>query len=158
MNSSNRILVGFGVGIALLVVITLVLVLAMGQQSSPRLPADTPEGTVQSYLLALKDGDYIAARTFLLIPDTGNNRPGYPLIPPYPVPYRSNNPSPWKANLGQTNVTGDQATVEVTVDNFSGPSGPFDNPVRTMSIIFSLEKGPGGRWLITQPLDAYWLY
>lgn len=151
MTPSNRLLVGFGAGITLLVLVTIGLALTLGRQSAPLLPPDTPEGTVQRYLLALKEEDYALAESFLLITDSGKP-PGFP-------PYRSpTSPPAWKANLGKTSVAGDHALVEVIVDVFHGLNGPFDNPVRTVNIVFSLERQPEGEWLISSPLDTYWLY
>ncbi|MBI2858283.1 MAG: hypothetical protein HYX90_04320 [Chloroflexi bacterium] len=157
--SSNRLLAGFGIGIAILVLVTVVIVLFQAGKSSPLLPADTPEGTVQRYLLALKEGDYTAARTYLLYPDPKTAPPGYPEYPrPYPPPIsRPDNAPGWKATLGRTTVNGDQANIEVIVDVFRGRGGPFDNPVQTSRVIFTLQK-QDGVWKITSPLDAYWIY
>ncbi len=72
------------------------------------------------------------------------------------VPTYRDNSSAWKATLGKSTVKGDEATVEVLVDTFRPGGGPFDNPVYTTTVQFSLKK-KGDIWRITSPLYVYWL-
>lgn len=65
MKTSSRMLIGFGSAIAVLIIVTVVLVLTLGQGSSATLPGDTPQGTIQRYLLAVQNKDYAEAYNFL---------------------------------------------------------------------------------------------
>ncbi|MDP2919952.1 MAG: hypothetical protein Q8O43_07025 [Dehalococcoidia bacterium] len=154
MKASNRFLLGFGIAIALLVVVTLVLVLTAKNDISMR-PENTPEGTVQRFLLAVQDKDYPKAFSYLRIVE--NNRTlSYDdwvisVRPPSQSLQRA-----WKATLGEIRVTGNKATVEVMMDIFR-PGGPFENPVDVQTILFQLEKTDEA-WFITQRPSLFWLY
>jgi len=155
MKSSNRWLYYFGAAIGLLVIVTIVLALTIGSPSQENLlSADTPEGTVQHFLLAVKDGDYQAAESYLAPPEDPNVRPELDLLKNR-VTSAGEEPG-WRASLGDTNVTGEEATVDVTVDVFR-PRGPFENSVDTYQITFFLTSASGD-WKITSPLNIWWLY
>lgn len=155
MNTSRRWLVIFGAAIGILVVVTIALVLLNRGGEVALQPEDTPQGTVQRYLVAIKDKDYRTAYSYLSI-----NPSGKPLT--YDdwvrsVPFSStSNQSVWKASLGKTTVTAQEAMVEIVVDVFR-PGGPFEDPLRTQNIIFQLSK-VDGKWLITSPNYIYWIY
>ena len=153
MRSSRRWLFTFGLAIGVLVIVTVVLVLTTASPADkPLLPEDTPEGTVQRFLLAVRDGDYLAAESYLAPPiddkityDLGRNRvAGF------------GEGSGWKATLGKSIVRDDEATVDVTVDVFR-PRGPFENSVRTYQVTFFLKK-EATSWNITSPINLWWLY
>ena len=153
MKSINRLPLAFGIAIGLLTMVAVVLVLATaGAEDGPLLPEDTPEGTVQRFLLALEDEDYLKAYGYLSPPTSED------------VPYesmrkrlaRSGEKLGWKATLGKSLVMDDEATVDVVVDVFS-PRGPFENPVRTHHITFFLKKTEAS-WTITSPVNLWWLY
>jgi len=118
----------------------------------PLLPEDTPEGTVQRFLLAVRDGDYLAAESYLS--PTIDDKIAYDLR-------RDRLAGPdegagWKATLGKSVVRDDEATVDVMVDVFR-PRGPFENSVSTYRITFFLKK-EGTSWRITSPVNLRWLY
>jgi hypothetical protein len=152
MKSSSRLLAIFGAAIGLLLLVTVVLVLAFsGKGTLPLLPQDTPEGTVQRYLLAVEDGDYLAAYNYLA--SSLNPKPPYEQWKsPFNVP--SDNPA-YKVTLGKINTGISEAAVEVIVEVFR-PGSPFENPVRTSQITFFL-KIEGSDWKITSPMDIWWL-
>jgi hypothetical protein len=160
MKTSSRTLVGFGIGIGVLVIVTIILVLTLGKSNPTMLPADSPEGVVQRYLVAIQEKNFPAAYAYLVPPTTSD--PNNPKIPPSmsyndwlaSAQYAAN--STWKANLGKVIVTGDTANVAVTIDTFR-PGGPFGNPVNTNNMTFFLKKA-GTSWLINSPTDLYWLY
>ena len=155
MKSSNRWLYYFGIAIGLLVVVTVVLALTVGSPSeSNLLSQDTPEGTVQRFLLAVKDGDYLAAESYLAPPDSENTRPEIDALKNR-ISTSGEDPG-WKASLGDTEITGNEATVGVTVDVFR-PRGPFENSVDTYQVTFFLTR-ESGEWKITSPLNIWWLY
>lgn len=153
MKSSRRWLVIFGLAIGVIIAVTVTLVLTTASPGDETLlPEDTPEGTVQQFLLAVRDGDYLAAESYLspsvedkidfdlrrsrvVVPDEGAS---------------------WRATLGKSVVKGDEATVEVTVDVFR-PRGPFENAVSTYRVTFFLNKEETS-WRIISPINLWWLY
>jgi hypothetical protein len=148
---SSRWLLAFGAAIGLLAIVAIVLVLIVGAREAPLLPENTPEGIVQRYFLALKDGDYVTAYNYLSPKATEK----------YPygqwVPFVSSEERPgFKVTLGKSAVTGNEATVDVVVNVFR-PGGPFENPVRTQYVTFFLKK-EGTSWKITSPWDVWWLF
>lgn len=153
MRSSRRWLLTFGLAIGILVIVTVALVLiTVSQEDKPLLPEDTPEGTVQRFLLAVRDEDYLAAESYLsptiddkIAYDLRRNRVAGP-----------GEESGWKATLGKSVVKDDEATVDVIVDVFR-PRGPFENSVRTYQVTFFLKK-EGTSWNITSPVNLWWLY
>ena len=155
MKSSNRWLIAFVAGVAVLVVATIVLVLS-GKPGATLLPANTPEGIVQRFLIAVQETNYEKAYTYLSLTDDKGGKITYDQwLATKPYPYGSS-PSSWKATLGQTTVTGERANVEVNVDVFR-PSGPFGNAVQTQQVLFQLTRS-GETWLITSPPYLYFIY
>jgi hypothetical protein len=161
VKSSNRVLIFFGIGIGILVMATVILVVAVGRGNPPLLSEDTPQGIVQRYLQAVQNKDYAGAYGYLApaqaAPDNSKPLPG----PPQPfdmwiMSARNTASFTWKASLGNTQVTGNIATVELIVEVFS-PSGPFGNPVHTNNVTVFLKRS-GSSWLITSPTDLYWVY
>jgi hypothetical protein len=154
MKSSARFLLGFGIAITVLIIVTVTLVLTM-KGSDALLPADTPQGVVQRFLIAVQDEEYEKAYGYLQVQENGKTlsfndwyQTSFPSL-------RTSQTS-WKATLGKTVVTGSTATVQVFVDVFR-PGGPFDNPVNTQDISFQLTK-VGDGWFITSRPVLYWLY
>ena len=151
--SSRRWLFTFGLAIGILVIVAVALALTMGSQGEePLLPEDTPEGTVQRFLLALRDEDYLAAESYLS--PTIDDKIAYDLRRDR-LTGRGEG-SGWKATLGKSAVRNDEATVDVTVNVFR-PRGPFENSVRTYRITFYLKKEVTS-WKITSPANLWWLY
>jgi hypothetical protein len=156
MKSSSRVLMWFGAGIAVLVILTVVLALSLGQKNAPLLDPNTPEGTVQRFLLAVQDKDYTTAYNYLVPPPTPEEK-GLPAGTfSYFTSSALNTTNSWKADLGKTTLLGTNATVEITLEVFAS-GGPFGGPIQTRSVIFSLTK-TGNEWQITSPTDLYWLY
>jgi hypothetical protein len=161
MRSSSRVLLGFGIAVAVLVIATIVLVFTLGQKNMPLLDENTPEGTVQRYLLAIQDREFTRAYGYIYIPSaptpTDVPKPVYPSTYDYWLISAENAANKtWKASLGRTTVSGNIATVAVTVEVFM-TRGLFENPVSTNNVVFSLQK-QGANWLITSPSDVYWVY
>jgi hypothetical protein len=160
MKTSSRALIGFGIIIAVLIIVAITLVLTLGKGNPPLLSENTPQGIVQRYLIAIQEKNYPAAYNYLAPPDTSdpNYVKGSPLSSfdnwVMTTQYAGN--STWKANLGKVTILGATANVEIIVDHFR-PEGPFGNPVNTNNLTFFL-KTVDSKWLITSPLDLYWLY
>jgi len=153
MKSSRRWLLAFGLTIGVLVIVTVALVLTTASPAdTPLLPEDTPEGTVQRFLLAIRDGDYLAADSYLS--PTIDDKIAYDLrLNRVAGPGEG---SGWRATLGKSVVRDDEATVDVMVDVFK-LRGPFENSVRTYRITFFLKKEVTS-WSITSPVNLWWLY
>lgn len=154
MKSSSRFLIGFGIVIAVIVGVAVALAIAGGNEPVKMLAPDSPEGTVQQFLLSVKNHDYLKA---------------YGLLAPQPEQVKgdyyqnwvrslqsSRETTSWKASILKSTVSDNVATVEVAVDVLR-PDGPMANPVTTNQVTFMLQQ-EGGKWLISQPADIWWLY
>lgn len=154
IRSSRRWLFGFGLAIVVLAIVTIVLVLTTGSPSDkPLLPQDTPEGTVQRFLLAIRDKDYLAAESYLA-PPASTDKTAYDLR--QNQMYGTGERPGWKTTLGKSTIRDNEATVDVTVSVFR-PGGPFENSVNTYQVTFFLKKVETS-WKITSPLNLWWLY
>jgi len=155
---SNRVLIIFGSAIAFLIIITVVLVFAFGQKNVTLYPENTPEGTVQHYLLEIQEKDYISAYSRLIPPSSTPDNPK-PVWSYDNFFFSAQHVSDlsWKVTLGKV-ISSNQnnASVEILVDIFRS-GGIFENPVHTNSITFFLRK-VDGVWKISSPSDLYWLY
>ena len=156
MKSAKRLLLGIGIAIAALAVIAVVLVFT--QKNVALLPEDTPQGTVQRFLIAIQDKDYPKAYNYLQITEK-DLKVSYDDWVRFDVPLMSSTSQPaWKATLGQTTIYGSNASVEVFVDTFRPNSnGPFGSSTYTQLILFQLTK-TGNSWLINTRPPLYWLY
>lgn len=156
MKSVKRLLLGIGIAIAALAVIAVVLVFT--QKNVTLLPEDTPQGTVQRFLIAVQDKDYPKAYGYLQITEN-NVKLTYDDWVRFDIPSMSStSQSAWKATLGQTTISGSNASVEVFVDTFRpNGNGPFGSSTYTQLIQFQLTKA-GNSWLITTRPPLYWLY
>ncbi len=155
MKSSRRLFIGFGIAIGVLVIVTIALVLSTRGGSVSLLPEDTPQGTVQRFLIVVQDRDFPKAYAYLKVEERGIILSYSDWVRNIPPAFQSS-PSAWKATLAATTVTGNQASVEVVVDVFR-PGGPFEDPVRSQTVSFQLTK-IGGTWFITTRPPLYWLY
>jgi hypothetical protein len=154
MKTSSRILLGFGIFIVLVVVVAVAFALIGGRETATLLPDTSPEGTVQRFLLAVKDQDFTKAYGYLSPQSEQLKMSPYDNWVRSMQSMRSN--SSWKASIVKSTVRDTDATVEVAVDVFR-PDGPLTNPVNTNRVTFLLQK-ENGKWMITSPVDLYWLY
>ena len=155
MGSSNRFLLIVGVLILVIVAAAVVVALVSSNQPVKMLPGNTPEGTVQRFLTAIKDQDYAAAEALVAPPpDTDKYNAFDQWVKSRQSSVSTN--SSWKAGIVKLTVKGDTASVAVAVDIFR-PGGPFSDPVSTQQFTFSLHRSGDG-WLIDQPVDLWWLY
>ncbi len=154
MNSSRRWLVLFAIVIGVLVIATVFLVLLTKGNKVTLLPEDSPQGTVQRYLVAIQENDYQKAFGYLSFSPTDK-------ITTYNdwlmmVGPQASSQAVWKATLGKITVNGNNATVEVTIDT-ARPGGLFGNSQYSQFIIFLLAK-TANAWFITSPTYIYWIY
>ena len=153
MKSSKGLLLLFAGAIALLALVTLLLVLIGGSKPVALLPDNSPEGTVQRYLLAIDSMDYQMAFSYISLPP--GDKTTYDIWQ-QSFSFQSDRPA-YKVTLGQSHVTGDEATVEVVVDVFRVNSGLFNNPVNSSRVDFLLTRS-NGVWRITSPTYVWWIY
>lgn len=151
MDSSRRWLIIFAIVIGVLVIATVSLVLFAKENQVTLLPENTPQGTVQRFLIAVQDKDYLKAYNYLSLDQTGKIITYNDWI--MRVSYVQ---STWKATLGKVTENGDNATVEVTIDIIS-PGGPFENSTYSQQLTFQLIK-ENGLWFIVSPTYLYWIY
>jgi hypothetical protein len=154
MDSSRRWLLIFAIVIGVLIISTVTLVLFTKGNKVTLLPEDSPQGTVQRYLIAIQEKDYQRAFSYLSFSPTDK-------ITTYNdwlmmVGPQTSSQAVWKATLGKITLNGNNATVEVTIDT-ARPGGLFGNSQTSQLIIFQLAK-TANPWLITSPTYIYWIY
>ena len=154
MKSSSRFLLVFGIIIVAIIGVAVALAVTGGNEPVKLLRENSPEGTVQRFLMAIKDHDYLKAYGFLAPQPELNKGDSYENW--VRSLQSSRDTSSWKAGILKSTVRDDNATVEVVVDVLR-PEGPIVNPVTTNQVTFMLQK-QDGRWLINQPADIWWLY
>jgi hypothetical protein len=153
MNSSSKWLIIFAGIIGTLALIAVVLVLVTGGKNVTLLAADTPQGTVQRYLIALEDGDYQRSYNYL-----SPNLPGTMSYDDW-LSQNTNRPASqtgWRATLGKTVQNGNYATVEVMIET-SYPGGMMSTSQSNLPVTFDLTE-TGDSWFITSPTYIYWIY
>jgi hypothetical protein len=153
MNSSSKWLIIFAGIIGTLALIAVVLVLVTGGKNVTLLAADTPQGTVQQYLIALEEGDYQRSYNYL-----SPNLPGTMSYDDW-LSQNTNRPAGqtgWRATLGKTVQNGNYATVEVMIET-SYPGGMMSSSQSNLPVTFDLSE-TGNSWLITSPTYIYWIY
>jgi hypothetical protein len=153
MKSSNKWLLGFGTALGILVILAVILVLSMpGSGEIELLPEDTPEGTVQRYIFAIKNRNYEEAYGYLsasAIADEGR----YDSFEEWSRTFLNReNVDPWRAIIGNAEYIDGKAYVTVTIEFFD-PEGLFSDPVRAWYYPFTLEQ-EGAVWKITSPLNV----
>jgi|WetSurMetagenome_2_1015567.scaffolds.fasta_scaffold917275_1 hypothetical protein len=154
MKNSSRFLLGFGIFIVVVVAVAVIIALVGGNEQVKLLPEDSPEGTVQQFLMAVKAQDYPKAYGYLHPQSDQLKENSYDNWIRSAQSYRDS--STWKASIVKSTVRENDATVEVKVDVFR-PEGPLANPVNTNRITFLLQK-ENAKWMINSPVDMYWLY
>lgn len=118
-----------------LVVIVVALIAVFARSAPAQYDADTPEGVVQRYSQAVIDGDFDAARAYL-VPEVADE-----------CEHISPDGSDRRVTLLETTERDDTARVEVLVATVYG-SGPFGTSEYENEGVFDLEKA-GGDWLIS---------
>lgn len=150
MSSSRRWLLISSILLGILVIITVSLVLINRNGKVTLLAEDIPQGVVQRFLLAVKDGDLQKAYNYLNLSKSGK-------ITSYDEWYRSlylssrSSQSAWKATLEKTTQNDYSATVNVTFDIF------YTDNVNSYKRTFILTK-INGTWFITTLPSLYWIY
>ena len=154
MKTSSRFLLGFGIFILVIVAAAVTIALVGGNEQIKLLPENSPEGTVQRFLTAVKDQDYTKAYGYLHLTSDQLKYNSYDNW--IQSTQSSRNASSWKASIVKSTVRENDATVDVAIEVFR-PEGPLSNPVSTNQVTFIL-RNENGKWLINSPADLYWLY
>lgn len=157
MKSSNKWLLGFGTVLGILVILAVVLVLTIpGSDEVELLPENTPEGTVQRYVFAIKNRNYEEAYAYLSTSAIDEEERYYSFEEWSRIVVSHDNSDAWRATIGDAEYHGGKAFVTVTIEIFD-PEGLFRDPVRTRYYPFILEKRDNA-WKITSPLDVKIIY
>jgi hypothetical protein len=145
----DRFLVGILVGIGVLVIVALALFFTR-QDKQEYVADDTPEGVVHNYALALYREDYEKAYAYLAEVE---NKPTYN---EFRQAFFNNYVDPSNAGLelGETEITGDEAYV--TVYLIYNPSDPFSSSYRGTETA-RLER-QNGEWKLLQMPYNFWSY
>lgn len=119
----DRFLMAILAGIGILVVISLTIFLVRRQQIT-YLPEDTPSAVVHNYVVALQSGDFERAHGYLADAD------GRPSLQAFRDVFLMKQLQPGQASLklGETFISGEQATVQLTV--IQGDSGLMGSSYR----------------------------
>ena len=136
----DRFLTGILIGIGLLVVLALAVFFTR-EDTQTYVSDDTPEGVVHNYVVAVLNKDYEKAYGYLA--DLENQ-------PTYDEFHESFligtvNPNSSGVDVGQSDITGDDATVEVTL--VYNPSDPFSTGYRDTQRAILVKQN--GAWKIS---------
>jgi len=146
----DRFLTGILIGIGLLVVVALAVFFTR-KDTQTYISDETPEGVVHNYVVAVLNKDYEKAYSYLADLD---NKPTY-------EEFRDSflkgmvNPNNSGVDVGQSDITGDDATVEVTL--VYNPSDPFSTGYRDTQRAILMKQN--GIWKISSmPQYNFWDY
>ena len=154
MSSTHKVLVVFGAILATLVIAVTALVFLVDAPAAELLPEDTPEGTVQRYLVAVHENRFEDAYAYLKFSSyerVGTFEEWMQFYVGWPEPTKQHT---WKATLAEIYTEGSKSAVEVIIDTFR-PGSIFENPIYSQNVFFTLERFEG-KWFITSPVYIYW--
>jgi len=154
MGSTRKILIVFGAVLAMLVIAVTALVFLVDAPAAELLPEDTPEGTVQRYLVAVHENRFEDAYAYLKFSSYERVETFEEWMQFYvgwPEPTKQHT---WKATLGEIYTEGSKSAVEVIIDTFR-PGSIFENPINSQNFYFTLERLEG-EWFINSPVYIYW--
>ncbi len=143
----DRFLIGILAAICVLVVISLVLFFVR-KDNQNYLAGDSPEAVVHNYALAVHQGDYQRAYSYLADKD---NKPTYDRFRQAFLTHQVN-VSQNGLRVGKVDITGNEAIVQVTVTYSS--SDPFSRGWSSDETAV-LTKQDGG-WKLSQMPSNYW--
>lgn len=118
------------------------------------MPKDTAQGTVQRYLTAIQDQDYLNAYSYLYFGPTDKTTTYDDWIQSCSVCMTSQ--SVWEATLGEIVQNGEDASVKITIGIFH-VGASFEDQSDSLQMVFLLSKIEN-TWLITSPTYVYWIY
>jgi hypothetical protein len=146
----DRFLAGILIGIAVLIVAALAVFFTRGNKQTYG-PEDTPEGVVHNYVLAVLNKDYQKAYGYLADLE---NKPSYDAFH-RSFATGSLNPANAGVKIGQADVTGEDATVNVSTVNT--PGDPFSSEYNNVGQAQLVRQN--GAWKISaMPAYNLWDY
>jgi hypothetical protein len=146
----DRFLMGILVGIGILMVLALIVFFTR-KDTQTYISEDAPEGVVHNYVVAVLNKDYEKAYSYLADLD---HKPTY-------EEFRDSflkgmvNPSGYAVDIGQSEIIGDNATVEIAL--IYNSSDPFSSGYRDTSQRAILVK-QNGLWKISSMPYNLWDY
>ena len=144
----DRFLVGILIGIVVLIIAAL-LVFFTRENKQTYSSEDTPEGVVHNYVLAVLNKDYQRAYNYL---SDLENKPSYDNFR-HSFATGSLNPATAGVKIGNAEVTGEDATVEVSM--VYTPSDPFSTGYNNVGVAQLVRQN--GTWKISS-MPAYNLW
>ena len=146
----DRFLTGILVGIAALVVVALV-VFFLRQNSQSYISEESPEGVVHNYVLAVLNGDYEKAYSYLADLD---KKPTYEQFRDAFIT-GAVNPNNSAVDIVNSEITDDTASVEVAF--IYNPNDPFSTGYRDVQRAILVNQN--GAWKLSSMPDYYfWDY
>jgi len=144
----DRFLLGILIGIGVLILAALIVFFSRQNQQTYS-PEDTPNGVLHNYILAVLNGNYQKAYGYLADLE---NKPSYDTFR-HSFATGSVNPSDTGVTIGKTDVTGEDATVEVNTMNTQ--SDPFSSEYNNTGSAHLVKQNGG--WKISY-MAAYNLW
>lgn len=143
----DRFLIGILIAIGLLVAISLVLFFIRKDNLS-YLPGNSPEEVVHNYALAVHQGDYQKAYTYLA------DKAAKPTYEQFRQAFLTHqiNVDQNSLRVGQADIHGDEAIVQVVVFYSSGD--PFSSGWSSNETAVLIRQN--GKWLLSQMPPTYW--
>lgn len=144
----DKFLLGIFIGIVVLVIVALVVFFIRQDQIAYRSDED-PAGVAHNYVLALQQGDYLRAYSYLADVD------GKPDAARFQQDFASGKLNTGNAGieLGPASISGDQASLPVTLIHTG--RGPFESGTWRDYQTAALTR-QGGLWKITAFPYPYW--
>jgi hypothetical protein len=149
MLKQDRFLTGILIGIAVLVAIALALYFVRREEAVYQ-SEDTPAGVVHNFVLALHNGEYEKAHSYLA--ETSHK----PRLAAFRQPFISRQLD-IRANslqIGETDLNGEEAIVAVTIVHAS--NNPFENVYHTPESVTLVQQD--GQWRISALPYPYWYW
>jgi hypothetical protein len=150
---NDKFLIGIVIGAVLLVVVAIILVLARGQRED-YIVDDNPTGIVHNYFLAIQRKEFERAYDYL-----SDDLESKPDLDEFirTVDENSRYGSEASLQIGESNVDGNRARVEVSITTYQG-GGPFDRGRHTLPDTAYLSRTASGEWKLTGYPHPYWGY
>jgi hypothetical protein len=145
----DRFFIGILVGIVALVVLALVVFFTR-KDNLVYVADDNPAGVVQNYVVAIHKHDYEKAYGYLM--DQANK----PSLEQFQQAFLNHNLDPKNTalELGKTEITGKNATVQLNVNN--SPREPFSSEY--INSEYAQLVNQNGEWKIKQMTYNFWAY
>ena len=145
----DRFLTGILIGIGVLVIAALA-VFFIRRDTQTYVQEDTPEGVVHNYVVAILNRDYERAYGYLADLD---NKPAYDEFRNSFVTGILGNPGNAAVDVGDSQISGDDATVEVAM--IFNPSDPFSTGYRDVQNAILVRQD--GAWKLSS-MPTYYLW